>query len=279
MSIVVRRPSRRRFGVAVVVLMLAGVMASLVSSSAAQLNLSPVARQHAEQRARCDLDGVALTTPGVSGTTTRLDVSGIDASCAGLPIVVRVATGATASSSTTAVIVPAGGGSMTLSTANPAFDPAAVVQTSVTIGGWPMSGTWTYTPPAPTSSCRVLTTSGGETGRPCIVLAMSTPSFWGTGDAQQGNFSLDFSAPGIQNNEYVEFTFVVPTAILPAGWSWNGKIVTINNLGSSGDILSRCSELPTIRARFGNNRGDTLNAHFSLLPGTPSGSDSTRCNP
>lgn len=157
MNFALRRPSRRRIAAAIVVVLIACVLANLFVSSAAQLNLGSVARPHLDAMNRCDADGVALTTPATSGTTTRVDVSGINAACAGLPIVVRVATGASSSSSTTSVNVPAGGGSMTLNTASPAFDPDNVVQTSVTIGTWPMSGTWSYTPPVtlPAASCRI----------------------------------------------------------------------------------------------------------------------------
>lgn len=249
MNFALRRPSRRRIAAAIVVVLIACVLANLFVSSAAQLNLGPISRQHAEVKASCDLDGVTLTTPSTSGTTNRVDVSGISGSCAGLPIVVRVATdtaGPLTSSSTTAVNVPAGGGSMTLSSASPAFDPDDVVQTSVTIGTWPMRGTWTYAPPAPTTSCSVYRIVGGtpvlQAGKTCQVTSITGRLFGGDpANDRKSWVTFNFSWTGAEYPDYFQFTVdMTQTTGLPSDYKWTTAGAGTGQL----TVTSACSAMP-----------------------------------
>jgi len=246
-----RRPSRRRLVAALAVLALASVIASLTIASAAQLNLGAVARQHMEARERCDLDGVATTTPGVTGTTTRVDVSGIHASCAGLPIVVRVYTTAGATSTTTSANVPSGGGSMTINTASPAYTPTTTHQTYVTIGGWPIPSTWSYTPPVATTWCRVEVNSGsGWTTHPtagCSFTHVTLGSSWPTPITHR-QVTLHFSYTGVptgSSHRIASNVDLSPHVTLGSGQSWATS--TIEGWGVTG------SALPTVYLNFGNS--------------------------
>jgi len=201
---------------------LATALGGMELASASQLNLATVARQHFDEKQRCDLDGVSVTTDAVSGTTSTVKLAGIDPGCASRPIVVRIASGG--SSTTTATTVPTGGGSMTITTASPAYDPSTVSDVSVMIDGWPTPGVWSYTaPPPPATECTMVRSNGWEAA--CSVQAVSASVQSPTDPVGQRTLLVYLkinAAPGYQWGDVFELDInlrdLYPS--IPSNWVW-----------------------------------------------------------
>src|SRR5690606_26091015 len=105
------------------------------------------------------------------------------------------------------------------------YTASSVTRVSVTIGTWPMNGTWTYSPPpAPTTGCWVMTSAGVNTGKPCAInLAESRFEPFTDGallGQRTANIYLRFTVGAPASGEYIRFTADLRTIPgLPAGWS------------------------------------------------------------
>jgi hypothetical protein len=139
----------------------------MTQAGAAQLTLAGGQHPHVSSFVRCDAAVDVSTQPAQSTPTTSssVQVANIDPACAGRPLSVIVynpTTGAIRAPQLGPVTVPAGGGSLTVPTAN--FAPSATDRATVTIDTWPVTATWTYVPPY---WCTVV--SGGSTGATCTA--------------------------------------------------------------------------------------------------------------
>ncbi|MBO3084989.1 hypothetical protein [Cellulomonas fengjieae] len=152
------RPGRRTALAAVVgALLLALVGSSLAQASA--VSITTRLKPFTTSQSRCTSQAVGVTNVAIAGPTARVVVSGLDpARCAGQPLAVTVydpavttwpaarrleVTGAV-STSTATLTAPTG-----------TFTPAAGLKVRVTVGGWEVPATWTYTTPIPLVSCTV----------------------------------------------------------------------------------------------------------------------------
>ena len=267
------RVRRRPALVAVVgALLLALVGASLASASA--LTLTTRLKPFAASQSRCTSQTVAVTNAATSGTTASVVLSNLDtAGCGGDPVVVTVYDPTVTTWPAARRLVASGTvttATATLTAATGTFTPAAGLKVHVTIDGWQVPATWTYTPPAgPVNVCQVRNANGTvDSTKPCTVSGTPSSGYWGNPGSGQGNFSTSFSAPGIANSQYVSFTVTIPGA--PAWWSWsNAGLTSINNGGS---VTSSCSSLPTFSGRLGSNIGASPNVFVSFREnrtGTP----------
>ncbi|HEX7806244.1 MAG TPA: hypothetical protein VF413_08770 [Cellulomonas sp.] len=152
---------KRALGACALILALA--VAFISPASAAQLVLTGGQHPSSAVSARCD-DAVDVTTPSTSGTSSSVQVSGILAACTGA-LFVRVYDASGVSKATGSATVVTGGGSQTL-TVSPAYTPSATDKVSVTIGTWPVAGTWIYAP-LPYIWCTLVST--GSPGSTCTA--------------------------------------------------------------------------------------------------------------
>ncbi|NMR20310.1 hypothetical protein [Cellulomonas fimi] len=256
----------RSVAVAVVLLVAALLLPS--GASAAQLTLAGRPSFSASTVTRCD-DAVAATTPTTSGTTTSVVLSGIDAACAGRPVVVRVWDPAAAATSparlTAQGTVPAAGGSVTL-TGSPGFRPEADLRANVVLGAWPVPATWTYGPPplgtcrpvdpAVTATCEVvldgwagyLYWGSGYRVRLVVRTSSPTPFVW--------EATIDLSATGIPTPAGQEAFpgWPVPGTVWQA--PWYPSRFTSENLC----FVSTGTELPVLRFRGERTWSRTVSA-------------------
>ena len=260
------------------------VLLTSVSNAAGLSLLAQSGGVFAQTTERCtdaDLEVTPSGTPNAAGEYNRVTVSGDFGSCTdgnislylkNNPFTVLFSAPITVSGSSVEV--------ETSSFEAPESDDGKVV---LGLNGWLIPAGWSFTPPAPANSCAVYKTVNGnpalQPNRPCTFVGVQMADFWETQDGGRGNLSVNFTAPGIAVDEYVQFSVVVPSDVLPGWWSWSGKVAQAYNLHSAGGYLSRCAELPVIRGRFSPNMGETLNGYFEFFPGTGSSSNSQRCNP
>jgi len=249
-----RRPSRRRIAAAIVVVLIACVLANLFVSSAAQLNLGQISRQHFESRARCDHDGVEVTATGspVNGVV----VTGIDPDCDNKPISVYVGGDAHMAEFAGTVAI---GAPTTLTGAS--FMPSSVQRIAVLIDSWPTSGTWDFVAPAVGGTCVVTAgvthwnnntpvTGPVQPTDKCEMPVLSRITRWGeNGEIYEGwsvtvqntgtreivwRLDLDFSAA-----PFTGFTVRAAEGFGP-GSTWGGRAQT------------GCSDLPRMSVVGGN---------------------------
>ncbi|RHA41971.1 hypothetical protein [Cellulomonas rhizosphaerae] len=172
------RVLRPRVVVAVALALVALLTASVASASAMSLTSSK--RQYLTSASRCSGQTVAASTPSTSGTSTSVVVSNLDASaCAGKALVVTVYE-PTASTWTAAKRFEATAtvAAATATLTSSAFTATTSEKVYVTIGGWPVPATWSYTPLAATPDAPV--TPGTN-----VVLPPNTPVWAPSGNGKQ----------------------------------------------------------------------------------------------
>ncbi|KQY45989.1 hypothetical protein [Cellulomonas sp. Root137] len=258
---------RRRHALVAVVgaLLLALVGGSLAQASA--LTLTARLKPFTTSQSRCTSQTVAVTNPATSGTTSSVVLSNVDTvGCSGRALVVTVydptvtTWPAARRLEATGTVTTA---TATLTAATGSFTPAAGLKVHVTIGGWQVPATWTYTPPAgPVNVCQVRNANGTvDATKPCSVVGAASSNYWGTNGSGQGNFDIDFSAPGISNSQYVSFTVTIPGA--PAWWTWSTSGLTSANNGAQ--VTSSCSALPQLSGRLAANIGATPGLYAAFV--------------
>jgi len=258
---------RRRHALVAVVgaLLLALVGASLAQASA--LTLTTRLKPFTTSQSRCTSQTVAVTNAATSGTTSSVLLSNVDtAGCSTRALVVTVydptvtTWPAARRLEATGTVTTA---SATLTAASGSFTPAAGLKVHVTIGGWQVPATWTYTPPAgPVNTCQVRNANGTlDATKPCSIDTAPSANFWGSDGSGQGNFSVGFSAPGIANSQYIAYTVTIPGA--PAWWTWSTAGLTGSNNGAQ--VTSSCSGLPQFSGRLGTNIGASPNLYVSIV--------------
>lgn len=233
-----------RAGLALLVLL--GAAVGLVPASAAQLTLAAPLQPHSAGAERCD-DAVSVTTPSTSGDATSLEISGVDAACAGAAVTVYLRTGST---TTVADLAAASGGGFTVTTAP--FDPDAVSAVSVHVGGWPMVTTWTYTPAPASTWCRVEVSSGGtwvqHPTATCEFSGHTLVAAWGNPISHR-NVNLTFSYAGVPTGKGVRILASVDLSelvTLGPGQTWATSSVT-------GWSYLSSSTLPIAQFNYGNS--------------------------
>lgn len=253
--------SGRRVG-ALVALVLAALLGLGVSqASAAGLVLDAGLRPTVRTAARCTTQPVTVTTTPTGGTSAQVTVAGLDSGrCAGLPVSVSVydpsvTTGWPAARRFTGTgTVSAGTLTVGASVAPTSFVPSASLKAYVTVNGWPVAATWSYTPPV-VVGCQVRTNGSDavDTTRTCTIGTV-THSGWNTyWRSLVVQVPMTFSSQPAAN-QYVTFTVAVPTADQPAWWSWSDAGVSSYNYGSGqGAITSSCSALPLVSGRTPSN--------------------------
>lgn len=260
------RVRRRPALVAVVgALLLALVGASLAQASA--LTLTTRLKPFATSQSRCTSQTVGVTNAATSNTTPSVVLTNVDTTgCAGSALVVTVYDPAVTTwpaarrLEATGTVTTA---TATLTAANGTFTPVAGLKVHVTIGGWQVPATWTYTPPAgPVNTCQVRNSNGTlDDQKPCSVVSAPSAKYWGNNGAGQGNFDVGFSAPGISNTQYVTFTVTIPGA--PAWWTWSTSGLTSANNGAQ--VTSSCSALPQVSGRLAANIGATPGLYAAFV--------------
>lgn len=193
-------------------------VASASVSSASALTLIGGKAPKAQIADRCTSQTVSVTTPATSGTASSLTVGNLDTTgCAGKTLVVavydpRVGSWAAAKKLEVTGIVNAA--TMTL-TSTSSFTPSSSQKVYVTLGGWPVAGTWTYSNPstAPLVTC----------------VALNNPSLTCTATLT----SLDkWGSPYSDYNAY--FAVSSPSASTNVQWQ-----ITINLASSSFPFVAR----------------------------------------
>lgn len=249
------RPSRRVAWL--LLLVAAALVAQLSVASAAKLSLDGPRAPSAVGAERC-ADLVQVSTPAAR-VTTAVRVEDIPAACAGLPVVVRVYSGS-ATSASVPVVVPSGGGAVALVV--PQFSPTATHKAYVTIGGWPVSATWSYSP----WSCVVVNSSGQPIDdRNCSVSAVSATTgvhralilFWVTDRYATFNITTTHNA---KSGERVRVTADLSTATgLASDWfAGTTNRGTSDDFGGNLDATMACSELPWLTAVSNASPGTTF---------------------
>ncbi|NKY41756.1 hypothetical protein, partial [Cellulomonas septica] len=196
-----------------------------------------------------------VPTTATASTSIRLDglTAADQAACAGRPVAVTLF-GASGVLATAQGTLTSGTQTYPLTGAP---TPTAVTRVRVLVGGFAVPATWRVPGPAP-DSCRVVKADGSASTTPCTVTGTGTPNFW-TGNAY---WTVYFSAPGIQQDEHVEFAFTVPDRAVPTGWVWSAAtVVQVNN---SAQLTSRCADLPTVRGKLPGNIGATPEVQVRL---------------
>lgn len=265
------RRRRLRAAVAALAVLAAavGVVAVLpveqASASRLDVQASPAA---VVARTACTSTAVTVVPTAVSAPTAVVleGLSSADeTACAGRPVEVTLF-GASGVLGTAA-------GTLTSATQTYALSgaptPSAVTRVRVLVGGFAVPATWRVPGPPP-DSCWVADANGSPVARSCTVTGHGAPNFWQEGGYWKVYWKVTFSAPGIANDEHVEFEFTVPDTAVPAsGWSWsNARVVSANN---GAVVESRCAELPTIRGELPPRLGELPEVQVMLTdnPGTP----------
>ena len=169
--------------------------------------------------------------------------------------------------------MPSGGGSVTVTV--PSFSPTTAHRTYVTIGGWPVASTWSYSPPAPSTGCWVMSASGANTGKPCSIdLTRSRALDFGDGRPQgqrTANVYLRFVVAGLAAGEHIRFTVDMRSVPgLPSGWStWNtpNRGFALGNL--EAEPGARCADLPLLTARAPAWASGGGEIHFTYFEDRP----------
>lgn len=122
------------------------VPAAARPASAAGLDLlAGRGRVWASTDVRCQGAPVAVTTSTTSGAATTVRVTGVADACRDLPVVVSLGDPARGSAR---VFRGEGRATATTAVTGAAFTPSAQLVARVTVGGWPVPATWSWTPPA-----------------------------------------------------------------------------------------------------------------------------------
>ncbi len=226
-------------------LALLGIAGGVVASAASlSVNTSGT---HVAGANRCT-DGPLATTTGTDrrGANYRaVNVSGVPAECAGLPIDVVVYRSNGTSYATGSGTASAG--SFDVATSN--YHVNNVAGVALTIGGWAIPATWGEAPILPAASCIVLTswtggwpppdTYGTPTGDTCTV-TFSNYSEWGS---PTDHFNFTFTVSGADNWR-VTFNFA-NTDEFP-GFTPTNVGGTLNPRLAPG---ADCSQLPVIEVQ------------------------------
>jgi hypothetical protein len=252
---------RRALGAFAAVLSMA--LIAMTQASAAQVTLTGGQRPFESSYARCDA-AVDATTSSTSSTATWVQVANIDAACAGLLVSVMVYDPATGSIRTGgSATAPAGGGALTIPTSG--YTPSATDRAFVTIGTWPVSATWAYTPPYPICGVYRLV-NGVETARPgsCTVTSLSAAAWWGTAGSRLANVDIAFTYTGASYPDYFKFSVDMRTTSgLPTDWGWATSGVSGGNLVVSSSYL--CGRLPVLDGSSVPSWGPTSGFEFRLV--------------
>lgn len=253
--------TRRARLVALVALLVTLVGFGASQASAAALVLDAGMRPSSASVTRCTAQAVTVTTTTTTGAASQVAVTGLDTTrCAGRAVLVSVydptvtSGWASARRFTGVGTVTATSATLTASTSPTSFTPSAALKAHVTIGGWPVRATWSYASAAAVG-CQVRTNGSGvvDTAKTCTIGTVTHSgynTYWRHLSVQ---VPMTFSAPP-STNQYVTFTFAVPTSGQPAWWSWSGAGLSAYSYGSGqGAITSSCSALPMISGRTPSN--------------------------
>jgi len=231
-----------------VVVLLAAL--SLGTSSAATLLVTARSLTATRVAPPCGTTPVPVTNPASATATapsTQVVVSA-PAACAGQPLRLRLygANGAPLQTAdVTGTVAAAGTTTLTV----PSYAASGVAGAALTLGTWGRATTWTVTPSATPSpgTCSVVTAAGQPTGKPCEILDLTAPQWWGTAPTRQANLYFHLSAPNLASGERIVVTLDLSQAVgLPSGWRWS------TSGASGGNLLpypnQSCSLLPSLTA-------------------------------
>jgi len=231
--------ARRRTAVAVLAGALLLAFASASVSSASALSLIGGKAPTSQSQSRCTAQAVAVTTTA-TGTTSSVTASNLDvAHCTGKLVSVTVydpsaATWAAAKKLEATATINAA--SMAL-TSTGSFTPNASQKVHVTIGGWPVTGTWTYAPPtAPLVSCTAL-------NNPALTCTATLSDFtsWGYPAATDYNAYFTVTSPSATTNVEWQITINLSHAAFP----FVARSMTGNNQEQLASGWS-CAQLPLL---------------------------------
>jgi len=231
-----------------VVVLLAAL--SLGTSSAATLLVTARSLTATRIAPPCGTAPVAVTNPAPASDTTPSTqvVVSAPAACAGQPVRLRLygANGAPLQTAdVTGTVAAAGTTTLTV----PSYLATAVSGAALTIGTWGRATTWTTTPrSAPAlGTCTVVTAAGQPTGKPCEILDLTAPEWWGSAPARQANLYFHLSAPTFAAGEQLVVTLDLSQAVgLPSGWRWSTSGADAGNLLVYPN--QSCSLLPSLTA-------------------------------
>ncbi|NTV38740.1 MAG: signal peptidase I, partial [Demequinaceae bacterium] len=261
-----------------------GLMAVVSPSTAwaSSLGITTSANAFTTAYAPCTTATLGVTNSGTatSGTTyTTISATGLDA-CAGLKLTYAVygATGQTLASGSNVTVVT---GSNVLTT-SAAYDAALVKSVLISVNGWPLTNTWTYTPPAnlPTISCLPVNNGGNVVsgnGQSCTVAVTSVsswtsyPGAWGVGTPYY-HYSLAFDVTSTMNQWQITVDFS-DTSTFPL---YNAVPVYV---GSGYNIVNApgysCSALPTYQGRKAAGNVSTQNNAVMYVTSAPGSTNGT----
>lgn len=238
----VRRSLTRRHRGAVVALLtaLALAFAGMTVSSASALTLTAGSAPRGQTPSRCTSQAVAVTTPATSGTATSVTVTNLDSSgCGGKAVVVAVYDPTLTTWSAAKKFEVTGSinaTTMTL-TSTATFTPTSSQKVYVTVGGWPIPGTWTYSNPstAPLVTCIAL-------NNPSLTCSatLSRLDKWGTPYSDY-NAYFTVSSPSTTANVQWQITINLASSSLP----FVARSMRNNNASQLGAGWT-CAQLPTL---------------------------------
>ena len=236
------KPSARRAALALVALVVAVGLGTTSVASAAKITMSG-GRLFATATSRCQDASAAVTAASTSTSVTAVSVSGLSSACAGSAVTVEVYDPTVTGGWSAAVVATATGtaASGTQVYAAAAFTPSSSLKVRVTIGGWLLPATWSYTPPV-TTACTALSSTGApQPGGSCTITGLSFGKPWGGVGHRQTNGHVNVTS----SSPYISFSADL-TAGLPANWSW-GTSGTVSG-GAHYTLTSgyACSSLPIL---------------------------------
>ncbi len=259
----------RRSAVLGAVAILAVLALGISNASAASLSVVAGKLGSFNVADRCVTGPLPVTVAGTptAGSYPQVLIGAVPAACSGKAIKLTVFGTGWSVLGTSQAVATASTGSTTV-TMTAAYPGASVLGAALSIGGYGVTTSWTFTPPVSYPTCQVYRLVGGvETARPgstCTVTGLTVDSSWGTVGSRMANVSIAFSYSGATYPDYFKFTVDMTTATgLPAGWNWATSGTNGGNLVLSPSY--HCSSLPILSGSSDPGWGPTNGFQFQIV--------------